>query len=1234
MKLFPSPGSLEPLEARIAPATLIQAGQGGSVRGEIDYTDATSAQEDAIFVNTEDDPTDPISALVGPGVVGVADTFYAILKPGTILKIFNNTGFQPLISGDVSGAKGTVGTIVAFFVDKEIRDPADPSVIIRARDNEVQADELTGLALGNKVRAIISGGVDGDVVTNFNAAFDRLGGADEAPASGTNLLKNKIAKVTISGDVTGSVVSGGQIGRLVIGGAVTQVLAGSAANEYTYDFNTKGLLDGGDTLAVAAPGAGVKGVSILNTTLGTLGQKPDGDDLTTEMLVGVLRAGDGGPGAAGGTLKKITIQADTDGFTLAAGAGGAGAGSRDGGSGGKVLSVFISGPDAGTIDATPNSPIQILGGAGAEATGPGGKGGAGGQVKSVFVGFEKISGASAPVRSVTAFDDPVRVEAGAGGDGTIGGKGGAANKVSIFSEPSGAGNDIQVIAGNGGDTNATGKSGTGGAIKKVFVLNSSVDAAASDSTILLQAGDAGLTTGGGNGANGGAIKKATLFGFAHDIRAGDGASGRSGGNGGTVKSVRIDQGPEGVVPERVLIDGGAAGVGTSRGGGNGGSVASIRINNSDLISLDINQTALAGDGAASKSGRGGNGGSVKNIVVTELDQAAPRLFDQAVLRPGSANISGGSGGAGGDSGRGGDGGAGGKVSGVRIQNAVQLGLALDGGDGGVGMVNGKGGAGGALTTISFFSFKQEGGDEVTATAEAGAGGNGAGRGAGAKGGDVKRVNIALGQAQEKLVDGLPSTEVDGGALTLTGGAGGNGGPQGGAGKGGAISTVALITFGGSVSLIGGDAGTGVKSGAGGKITGAALDAGVSVSVLAGDGMAGGAGGKIANLTFSRSIEETPLFGTVTAAEAGGSLLGPATIVAGAGSGGGGKAGKGGSITNLTGFVGFEGLTEIRAGDGGATANKTAAGGSVKLVNLFGGGGAGAELRIEAGDGGSGASAKVGGKGGQVRGVGIGVNTFIPVAPGGEPNLNNAFAIAPETIVRHIAAGNGGDTGLAGGRGGAGGDVVKLDARYDIGVRSGEGFGFTTMGGIFAGAGGLNTTVTHSATELSARDGKAGNVRNVTADAISTIAAGRIGAGDIITIRNLATIVDGILLNEDENASRTDNTGVYTNFEFASIIGGVVDPQQPGAAYPAPHPHANTFDETADPGTTEFIDNDNDDEFSLGDTITAQTDGLVAAIKFINSLRNVRPEALLTIRGGDPVFIDLNNLNGQAAALQP
>jgi hypothetical protein len=1210
--------SVEPLETRIAPATLFQSGLNGTFPGEIDYTDADGGGEDAFYVNTEADPNDPISALVGPGVAGVADTFYAKLSNDSVLKIFNNTGFQPLISGDVLGNAGTTGTIIAFFVDKNL-------------DNEVQLNELTGLSLGNKVKAIVSGSVDGDVVANFNDATGRIGGATETTGAATDLLQNVIADLNIAGDVNGSILGGGQINKLKVNGIAHNVLVGTAANNRTFDFNTGAVADGGDTVVVNAPGAGVKGVSILQTTIGDLTRPNPADPTVPPALIpGVMQAGDGGAGAAGGMLSNITILSDSDGFELRAGHGGAGA---KGGAGGAIKTVFVNGLDVGETDLTPNDQILIKSGDGGDATGAG-KGGKGGVMQSVFVGFETIVGSSTPKRSVTAMSDQVTVQGGNGGAGAIGGAGAPVKNVSVFAAPTGPQNDIEILGGIGGATNsgaATAKAGKGGALSAITALNPSTDVLAQNSKILLQGGAGGSAGAGGIGAAGGNVTNATLIGFQHDIKGGQGSAGTKGGNGGVVSHIAMTDGAESVRAHNVLLDGGSAGIGLNGKGGKGGAVFDITILNGDLISLDINSTALAGDGGASKRGKGGVGGIVKDLFITELDTA----------NAGVANIRGGNGGAGGDvPPLGGAGGKGGAVTSATI-SAVQLDLNVTGGSGGNATLTGKGGVGGIVSGLAFSSFKQDdiGGTpvaEVNATVTGGAGGNGAGSAAGGHGGDVKNNNIIVGRAIERFVGGVPTSQVDGGIVSVAAGKGGNG-AQGAAGAGGSIAGSSFISFAGDVLAKAGDAGTGAKRGAGGSVLNVAIDVGQNVTVTGGNGAAGGAGGDIKNVGYSRAVEGSAVIGTITA-NAGAAPIGAVTLRAGDGSGAGTVAGAGGSISDLAGYIGMSGLTSIIAGQGGAVSTKAANGGSIVDASLFGGGADGAEVRIQAGDGGSGGSAKRGGGGGDIRNLGIGVNPFDANDP---TNPDNAFAIDPATIVRHIAAGNGGDTGLGSGKGGTGGSVVGLHAFADIGVRSGEAFGFSTMGGLFAGSGGLNTGASHTPTTQAANDGIAGSIIDVTANSIATIVAGRPEIGSVITIQNLAAKVDQVILNGLENPTRVDGNGTFTNFDTANLIGGVKDPAAVGVPYddgdpqtpPVLHPHANTFDETADPATTEFIDNDNNDSFSLGDATTASTDGFVAAISYINNLTNVRAEAVLTIVNGSPTFIDLNNTNGQQKVAQ-
>jgi hypothetical protein len=539
---------------------------------------------------------------------------------------------------------------------------------------------------------------------------------------------------------------------------------------------------------------------------------------------------------------------------------------------------------------------------------------------------------------------------------------------------------------------------------------------------------------------------------------------------------------------------------------------------------------------------------------------------------------------------------GGKFSSASIV-ADNLNINLVTGNGGAATTTGKGGVGGGISSVALVTGGQVSAANVVVSATSGTGGAGMLTGKGGAGGNVLSTNLTTGRVTEQGV--LP-----GGAVTLTGGAGGNGGATGASGAGAAISTVNGTSTDASVSILAGNAGlTGAKAGKGGGITGVRASAQTDTTVHAGNGSNGGAGGNLQTIGFTG-----PLFGAPT---------GNIALIAGNGSGAGMKAGAGGNVSNASGFVstGSGTTTQIRAGNGGSVATKAAAGGSVLNINILNdldpaGAGSGSVFTIDAGDATAAASAAKGGVGGSVKGV------FVS-------HLDAA------TVFQHIAAGNGGDTSLANGIGGVGGSVQNVNVDHDIGnisdgvTPSGQAFGYTTMGGIFAGSGGINTTVAHTATTLDSHDGKAGNVTNIAAQAIASIVAGRPVTGTVITARNLVTTVDEItLIAKDVDAgvqlARVDSNGKYTNYVIANLVGAVVNPNQAGVAYPTAHPHANTFD------TGEYNDLNADVTFSLGDSANASTDGFIGALN-LTANKNFVPEAFLTLDpSGNSLFIDYTN----------
>ena len=1122
MKSLAFPASIEPLEARIAPANIFIGGQGAQ------YTSS-----DTPFVDTETSG-DPIGAVVGGGVPVEKDTFYLRLNKGDAVFRSTETGFVPYLSGPGGGELGS--TMIAFFVDKN-------------SNLQFEVEELTGISLGDNASVQVSGTVFGDVVSNYNSATGSLGGSGEAAGSATGLLNNRISLFSAS-EVQGNILSGGDIKGIRVTNDVGSILAGTAANGVTFDFNGS-LPDGGDAL-VFSVNAGQKGTSISSISLG---------DATR------IQAGNGGAGAVGGSITGVTLIEATSGFIVQAGNGGDGAaGKTKGGAGGKLTSIVVNGLDNAQndpgnptpvieADPTPNSVVELKSGNGGKGFGTS-KAGAGGGISDLFFGFELLKGQ--PTRSATAVLDQVLVDAGDGGSGKSGGKGGGLVNVKVFAAPSGLGNDIEIFAGAGGAADVSGgKAGVGGAISKLNVIcNPPATTDAETARVIVDAGDGGSTIAGTKGGKGGALIDADFVAYNLDISSGSGSAGTVGGSAGDIKNVTLTDGSINIVARSLVIDAGSGGAGLSGKGGKGGTLDKFVVVNADFANFQINQAIGAADGGNSKKGAGAVGGLVRNINVGDVPGVDGGNEATMQIRTGN-------GGNGGDAtAAGGKGGAGGSFT-NNVIDGFNSALVLQVGSGGSAILKGAGGKAGSVSGFSFITVGEVAGIDASASVTGGAGGAANESAKAGAGGGFTKLNL---QAP--------------GAVVVQGGNGGSS-TTGSAGGGGGISDLVAFSFLQSVAVNAGDAGAeGGKKGNGGSIKVANLQAESTISVTSGDGRSGGAGGSISTLGF---------FGS------GSALLGSSgavTIVAGNGSGGGSVAGAGGSVTNSVGFVGSSGITLIQGGNGGAGSNKAASGGGISDLTIYGGGGVGAELQIQGGDAVNVASGKIGGSGGSIKGVAV-------------------ATLEEGTILRRVVGGDGGNN--AGGKGGVGGSISALNVNYDIGVRSGVGFGYDSMGGIFAGAGGTGTS----------DGGAAGSVTNVTADAIASIVAGKAMSSSVITARNLVTQVSGIILNGSV-PTLVDDNGRYTNFETANLVGGVVDPDQPGVPYPAAHPHANTFDLESG----EFVDSDLDGKFGLGDTTTAKTDGFIAAIDYVRSKTNFRPEAVFLSQNGTVTFIDLDNTNGQ------
>lgn len=915
---------------------------------------------------------------------------------------------------------------------------------------DATAEEVeTALNLLNTVSGVGGVTVERPNGSLFVITFNEPG--DQAELFGAH------AEQFVVGSVGGNILASGSISNLTVAGGVQRILAGSAANGQTFDFFPKyttssGVIvdtPGGDGLFSFVPLPGIAGSGISNIIVDRLGVGGDN--------IGMIHAGDGGDGANGGSLNLIEIRRDADGFSLFAGDGGnSGGQKKKGGHGGAVTKVYVD----GIGDATGNDLITVASGAGGDsATALGGRGGS---IADLYIGYELVG--KNLILSEAALRDNVLVLSGDGGDGKVGAAGGSLTNINItVSAPNQAGNELQVFAGDGGDGQSVkgGRGGNGGTINRSFIQNVDISPG---HEMTIMAGAGGLAGTDAIGAAGGSLLDLTLTGRWFDLGAGDGSDGKKGGLGGSIKAISLVP-VNNVIADTVMINSGRGGDGLGGNAGNGGMVAGVDLADSDLFKFIINdQMSGKGDGGNSVGGRGGKGGGVSNISVSDAEFGIARN---------AANLFSARGGAGGSGDKGG--GAGGSLAKV-IFDGSGIEVDVSAGDGGDANITGSGGKAGSIAESSFYTegtvLRTVSGVPVQVAADgivrAGAGGNGAGaRGAGGSGGEVSKVEL--------------NTE---GTARVFGGDGGNGSGAG-SGRGGSLNSVGIFATNGDGTMIGGDAGSiGTKPAAGGSIRGtsdeqpAGVFAALAVTVLAGAGTNGGAGGGIDHFGYGStgsSLLPTPL----------GNIL----IMAGDGSesGDGRKVGAGGSIKNINGSVSFTSgtTTIIQAGDGGSTPKKGGAGGDINNLSLQRGGNPGVEVRIVAGDAGDSPAGGRGAKGGSVDGVSV-------------------IEMDRAAILRHIAAGSGGDALK---KGGLGGSVTNVNVvNHDIGLRSGAAYGYESMGGIFAGVGGNGAT-----------KGLAGNVIGVSADAIGSIVAGRGAAPELVNKVESIYLNDSNLLIEKDGA---------------------------------------------------------------------------------------------------------------------
>jgi hypothetical protein len=1171
----------------------VSAGEAVEIPTSVGYQDMVNVTQGtvvAFFTDFNSDGVVNSNELTGLALGTKTSVAIGTAVNGDVVTNYND------VTGALGGASEAAGSATNLL----------PNVVL----NLAVAGPITGafIAGGPVSRFSATGNVTeiltGTAANGYTFSFEGVANMTGNTTLNVPTPAAKIAGPSISNVLIGStnLISLGSGGAGAAGGSISNLTLLNAATGFTVQAGAGGMGVAGRT----AGGAG----GAINTVIvnGPLASTP-----TTPNSPIILIGGAGGyglgsaRGGAGGAVTNVFVDYKTantnnpslstlpDNVTVQGGAGGSGG---DAGAGGSLnnINVITTTPHDLTSNA---AEFQLLGGVGGAST-AGGKGGAGGAVNNAQVFDLALPVADSPgaLPDDTVATSPTNVitliEGGAGGAAAVKGAGGAGGSVSNLTLK-GFNFDIQSGAGGLGISSG----GAGGGISAVTVLGSSGALPGDnfhDESLIIMTGAGGAGSEGKGGAGGSlttlTVENADFGATGLQIATGNGgqAGKGAGGAGGGISNLRITDAdfltlshPLGNTGNVTITtgDGGSAPIAGGKGGP-GGAMSNVTIVGTRLAIPNVSTgTGGAGGVSGSAAGKGGAGGAMTSVSIRTAEdlEVSTTTASTGLLSDSNAFFT--------DFVQVGD----------TVENSLTLAtttvtdvlsdteLALasdifaagdpylvDGSEGGFAV----GVTGTAMdsqdtiidTTVNFVAEGIVPGEvveditdtgnnngvpvttvvtgvmpnELTVTSDishvgdqygfpglslanfaSGAGGSGALSGAGGAGGAI--VN---------------SSVVAPGTITFVGGAGGGGGATAAAGAGGSLTNDGAFSNFGSGMLTAGNAGaTGAKAGAGGSVIGADIQALTNVSMIGGNGAAGGAGGGVNASGFSGVLQEGGGFNPPS---------GNITVQAGAGGASAvGNGGAGGSISTLTGFIstgdgGDPFTTQFDAGAGGNGVAKAGAGGSVSNVRFFGGGGAGVTFFINAGDAGNASTGKTGATGGSVTNIGGGAFT----SGSSDPN----FSISTLTNFHHISAGDGGN---AAGTGGLGGSVSNVHVNAAIGVRTGVPFGFDLAGagGISAGAGGTGATTGH-----------AGNVTNISADAIASIVAGHLDVGAALQKANLVTEVTGIILNGDVAPSTVQQfelsfdgstTGLLptnaTPNEVASALNAIIDPIQFAAGIP-------------------------------------------------------------------------------------
>lgn len=997
----------------------------------------------------------------------------------------------------------------------------------------VESNEISGMSLagGSNVRVGVS--VNGDVLTNLDA---RTG--DFA----MNLISDtqNIVGLSVNGKVSGSILAGGSISKVNVG-TVGAIGTGSVGNGYQFDL-------GGNAPQIGNVNPGKGTLGDLTLAAGKAGPSISG---VTADGVDIIEASKGGAGGRGGSISLVTLLSDSDGFVIKAGDGGDGLPNRAGGAGGTVSNVAVK----AVAETSPTEEVAaVLGGNGGLGDGSG-AGGAGGAVSTIFIGYDRIN-TSSFAKSGVFLTDRVYIVAGDGGSGGSGGLGGAATNINVRVATAGGplqSLPVSIFAGDGGDASlSNGRGGAGGSVNNYFIINNEFTQLDAFSSVFGGHGGAG----GASGGAGGSVLNGILFSEAIQVLAGAGGDGAtSGGLGGSLTSLQIvdassklltqnnvaEVGLKTIFAEAVVLTGGDGGDALVSGrGGNGGSITSVNAPLTDLASLHI----VAGMGGkavgstlADTGGTGGNGGSINRVVFPSDRYTYEAVAQIAAGDGGDGKLGGGNGGA--------------ITAGSQIL-LTDAGITMQAGDGGSSIAvdgtpaSGRGGNGGLVTGVALSASGTFLGGQATISLAAGSGGDGGGKSNAGNGGAITNAS-AIGE----------------GTTTVSAGVGGDA-QTGTVGTGGSLTGIEVIAQFGVATLTAGSAGGLLPGGAslrgavGGSVVNASVQGPNGAAITAGNGAFGGAGGDIRTAFAGSPVSSSPY------------PVGDVVVRAGSGSAGAAAGGRGGSLTDVTVVTGSTIGNRVEAGSGGNGGTGAGAiGGSINGLTVRNGG-LGGVLTIAAGSGGNSSSVAAGGNGGSVQ---------------------NIASFVADVQIQSIVAGNGGST-ASGLRGSAGGSISNVFVAGDVGVRSGQTYGLTTMGGLFAGAAGGGGSVTTA--------GLAGSVTNVSAKFIASIAAGTDASPQ------LATKVDRIFLKGlSPLVPQQDGSFSPTAIAGGNFVGGIADPFVPNAS----NFHYNVN------GTPTSLTGPQ----AVWDPATSTpVDGLVAALTI--GTKNLPFNAWLTRQGSDFIIV--------------